>query len=261
MISEEEGNARVLWCLKCKEGTSGTNRLLVCCENGCPIVIHEECMTVQPQFDDMGHFYCPYCAYKWISHLCKQKEKMLNLSALKLTNWILRATEGDSEQRRRREVDDDEENGGVSARQDFENVKGGERQEEREPLVVEPLLTVRLSDIQGTSDGDEGLGKRVAEEEDNGTRKLPKSLSTSFVCLDRRRVLWTKEEEQALKEGVKEFWTTNRKSIPWEKICQAYKDRFHSSRTAANLKDKWKFMTKTATKKGCFEELQVSEVK
>ncbi|XP_062004112.1 uncharacterized protein LOC133721501 isoform X2 [Rosa rugosa] len=260
MISEEEGNARVLWCLKCKEGTSETNRLLVCCENGCPIVIHEECMTVQPQFDDMGNFYCPYCAYKWISHLCKQKEKMLDLSALKLTNWILRATQGDSEQRRR-EVDDDEENGGVSARQDFENVKGGERQEEREPLVVEPLLTVRLSDIQGTSDGDEGLGKRVAEEEDNGTRKLPKSLSTSFASLDRRRVLWTKEEEQALKEGVKEFWTTNRKSIPWEKICEAYKDRFHSSRTAANLKDKWKFMTKTATKKGCFEELQVSELK
>ncbi|XP_050384292.1 uncharacterized protein LOC126800908 [Argentina anserina] len=114
--------------------------------------------------------------------------------------------------------------------------------EEEEPLVVEPLLTVTVSDTQGTSNGEEGHGKRVAEEE-SGTRKLPKSFSTSVVPLERRRILWTNEEEEALKEGVKVFWTSERKNIPWEKIRQAYKDRFHSSRTAANLKDKWTRMT------------------
>ncbi|KAL3638328.1 hypothetical protein CASFOL_017699 [Castilleja foliolosa] len=47
-------------CIKCNEGTN----LLVCSETGCPLSIHEKCMGCPAKFDDLGHFYCPYCLYK-----------------------------------------------------------------------------------------------------------------------------------------------------------------------------------------------------
>ncbi|KAK6157113.1 hypothetical protein DH2020_011361 [Rehmannia glutinosa] len=47
-------------CIKCDEG----GNLLVCSENGCPLAIHEGCMSCPAIFDDAGHFYCPYCLYK-----------------------------------------------------------------------------------------------------------------------------------------------------------------------------------------------------
>lgn len=206
MGSVSEENAR---CVACDGGSeSESGKLLVCGENECPVGIHEKCMVVKPQFDDVGNFFCPYCAYKRMVCLCKQKGNKLTLSAVKLADWISKAAAD-------------------ATRHDFQNVK-----------AQEPLLTPRLSNE------DEGV-QRVPQEEN-----MDASLSASFAALDRKgtRVFWTEQEEQALKEGVKHFWNnTNRKNIPWEKICQSYKDRFHSSRTAANLKDKWKSMTKNAS--------------
>lgn len=155
MSSDEEHNAR---CIKCGgRTTSDTNRMLICCEDECTTALHEECMAARAQLDVIGYFRCPKCAVKWINELLVQREKLLEDSAAKLANWISRAYE-DS----RMEVDDQGEN-------------SGERQEEREPIMVEPLLTVRVSDVPGTSNGNEGLGERVAEEENNGTRVLPES--------------------------------------------------------------------------------------
>ncbi|KAL6146952.1 hypothetical protein ACLB2K_057628 [Fragaria x ananassa] len=193
MSSDEEHNAR---CIKCGgRTTSDTNRMLICCEDECTTALHEECMAARAQLDVIGYFRCPKCAVKWINELLVQREKLLEDSAAKLANWISRAYE-DS----RMEVDDDQgENSGASARRDFENVEGGERQEEREPMVVEPLLTVRVSDVPETSKGNEGLGERVAEEENNGTRVLPESFSKVFMTAGgRRRVLWTEDEIKAL---------------------------------------------------------------
>lgn len=48
----------------CFECNSGSGQILVCSENGCPVALHEACMTWRPIFDDMGKFYCPYCLYK-----------------------------------------------------------------------------------------------------------------------------------------------------------------------------------------------------
>ncbi|KAH9736083.1 hypothetical protein KPL71_017966 [Citrus sinensis] len=48
-------------CIKCNR--RGEN-LLVCSQSGCPISVHENCLSCGVKFDDVGNFYCPYCWYK-----------------------------------------------------------------------------------------------------------------------------------------------------------------------------------------------------
>lgn len=47
-------------CTRCDQ----SGDLLVCTEIGCPIALHELCMSCEPSFDEDGRFYCPYCSYK-----------------------------------------------------------------------------------------------------------------------------------------------------------------------------------------------------
>ncbi|XP_008462017.2 protein CHROMATIN REMODELING 4-like isoform X2 [Cucumis melo] len=47
-------------CTRCDQ----SGDLLVCTEPGCPIALHELCMSCEPSFDEDGRFYCPYCSYK-----------------------------------------------------------------------------------------------------------------------------------------------------------------------------------------------------
>ncbi|XP_010542060.1 PREDICTED: uncharacterized protein LOC104815384 [Tarenaya hassleriana] len=58
------------------------NQLLVCNETGCPISIHHRCMPEEPDFDELGNFYCPYCWYK-----------QLVVKSLKLQEKIMMAAE------------------------------------------------------------------------------------------------------------------------------------------------------------------------
>ncbi|XVE92419.1 hypothetical protein REPUB_Repub01dG0095400 [Reevesia pubescens] len=44
-------------CIRCN---SRGGQVLVCCENGCPVAIHEACMNCEPKYDDIGIFYCLY---------------------------------------------------------------------------------------------------------------------------------------------------------------------------------------------------------
>ncbi|KAL4325976.1 hypothetical protein GQ457_11G004110 [Hibiscus cannabinus] len=56
----------------------------------------------------------------------------------------------------------------------------------------------------------------------------------------RRRLNWTAEEEERLKELVQEFSTKVHKNMPWRKILEHGRSVFHSTRLPADLKDKWK---------------------
>lgn len=64
-INVQEDCLKINWiekdvCIKCERD----GKLLICCDIGCPIAVHEKCMGCRPKFDDMGNFYCPYCSYK-----------------------------------------------------------------------------------------------------------------------------------------------------------------------------------------------------
>uniref|UniRef100_A0A1J3HHK8 Myb-like domain-containing protein n=1 Tax=Noccaea caerulescens TaxID=107243 RepID=A0A1J3HHK8_NOCCA len=40
------------------------NWVLLCHGEECPIAIHQRCISDEPDFDEFGNFYCPYCWYK-----------------------------------------------------------------------------------------------------------------------------------------------------------------------------------------------------
>ncbi|XP_010532944.1 PREDICTED: uncharacterized protein LOC104808828 isoform X2 [Tarenaya hassleriana] len=40
------------------------NKVLLCHETVCPVSIHRRCLPDEPNFDELGNFYCPYCWYK-----------------------------------------------------------------------------------------------------------------------------------------------------------------------------------------------------
>ncbi|WJX32741.1 hypothetical protein P8452_21031 [Trifolium repens] len=48
-------------CITCNK-TGGA--LLVCTQTDCPITVHFNCIGSEPNFDDSGNFFCPYCSYK-----------------------------------------------------------------------------------------------------------------------------------------------------------------------------------------------------
>ncbi|XP_045818553.1 uncharacterized protein LOC123911225 [Trifolium pratense] len=48
-------------CITCK--TAG-GALLVCTQTDCHIAVHYNCIGSEPNFDDSGNFFCPYCFYK-----------------------------------------------------------------------------------------------------------------------------------------------------------------------------------------------------
>ncbi|XP_041024314.1 uncharacterized protein LOC121264966 isoform X2 [Juglans microcarpa x Juglans regia] len=61
--------------------------------------------------------------------------------------------------------------------------------------------------------------------------------------LRRKKVPWTAEEEEILKEGVQKFSNTNDRNIPWKKILEFGGDVLHI-RTTVDLKDKWRNLCK-----------------
>ncbi|RAL45250.1 hypothetical protein DM860_014660 [Cuscuta australis] len=56
----------------------------------------------------------------------------------------------------------------------------------------------------------------------------------------RKKLMWSEEEEEMLKEGVHKFSTTANKNIPWRKILDFGRHVFDGTRTPVDLKDKWR---------------------
>lgn len=80
-------------------------------------------------------------------------------------------------------------------------------------------------------------------------RKILESESEGLLLHNgkRRKINWTAEELQMLKDGVRIFTAQVNKNLPWRKILELGKDVFHETRTPDNLKDKWKNLAKEAS--------------
>ncbi|KAK9036519.1 hypothetical protein V6N11_078516 [Hibiscus sabdariffa] len=83
-------------------------------------------------------------------------------------------------------------------------------------------------------------------------RKSAKSpmISTVMDAGKRKRLNWTAEEEETLRELVSSFAGKINKNIPWRKILEQGRPVFHSTRMPADLKDKWKKITAKESQKG-----------
>ncbi|KAK8327145.1 hypothetical protein V6Z11_A11G162200 [Gossypium hirsutum] len=78
-------------------GRSG--QVLVCSENGCSIAIHKMCINIEPQFDDTGKFYCPYCWYKREVATTEELRKRAMLAKRELSNFMHFKRDGGNEEK------------------------------------------------------------------------------------------------------------------------------------------------------------------
>ncbi|XP_038974162.1 uncharacterized protein LOC103695626 [Phoenix dactylifera] len=92
---------------------------------------------------------------------------------------------------------------------------------------------------QGTV-GDQSRSK--ASPGKNGKyRSRPKRYSNPIIPSGRRRKLaWTVEEEEALKDVVPKFAANGDGTLPWTKILEFGRHVFHRTRQPGDLKDKWR---------------------
>nr|XP_043607419.1 uncharacterized protein LOC122579331 [Erigeron canadensis]XP_043607421.1 uncharacterized protein LOC122579331 [Erigeron canadensis] len=60
----------------------------------------------------------------------------------------------------------------------------------------------------------------------------------------KRRILWSEQEEDMLKEGVQKFTSSKGKNLPWKKILDFGRHVFDPCRNPSDLKDKWRKIAK-----------------
>ncbi|KAK9056837.1 hypothetical protein SSX86_024201 [Deinandra increscens subsp. villosa] len=83
------------------------------------------------------------------------------------------------------------------------------------------------------------------EEPVNGANKESDQLAmANRLELKNKRCLWSEQEEEMLKEGVQKYSALTKKNLPWKKILEFGRHVFDSSRSASDLKDKWRKMAK-----------------
>ncbi|XP_073304058.1 uncharacterized protein [Primulina huaijiensis] len=88
---------------------------------------------------------------------------------------------------------------------------------------------------------------REFDEQAGTSRRSNQSLMLSvnpandlFFGGKRKRLMWRKDEEEMLKEGVQKFASTAKQNLPWRKILEFGRHVFEETRTPADLKDKWR---------------------
>lgn len=92
--------------------------------------------------------------------------------------------------------------------------------------------------LRNIKDFDEQLG---SSRRSNQSFTLSVNPSTGlFVSGKRKKLLWRKDEEEMLKEGVQKFASTAKQNLPWRKILEFGRHVFDETRTPVDLKDKWR---------------------
>ncbi|PSS36331.1 Zinc finger, PHD-type, conserved site protein [Actinidia chinensis var. chinensis] len=71
-------------CMKCNK----SGQLLVCSASSCPLVVHQSCLGSEPNFDDSGNFYCPFCAYSHAISTYLEVKKKASLARKDLATFI-----------------------------------------------------------------------------------------------------------------------------------------------------------------------------
>ncbi|KAH7421029.1 hypothetical protein KP509_13G036700 [Ceratopteris richardii] len=120
----------------------------------------------------------------------------------------------------------------------------------------ESQMDNQIEEQEGDGDGHDGdleeeIRRTETESTQYGTSK-PKRHQSVYARgnriipgIRRKRLIWTKEEEDALREGVKRFSHDNGSwGFQWTRILEFGQGRFHPSRTDVDLKDKWRNLAK-----------------
>ncbi|KAA3458506.1 snRNA-activating complex subunit 4 [Gossypium australe] len=251
----------------CFECNSGSGQVLVCSESGCPVALHEACMTWRPMFDDMGKFYCPYCLYKKEVARFKDLTTGAMLARKELSNFICLRRDSRNKEREGETVSMKGASVSTMAREvscgDCRNGLNDDGKETRhhsqdstrgvDVIRKEQSNEQNISRAHGFENVRNGEMMEEVEEDssdsggdDIGEGQQQKRPSSSSG-------VGTVEETQACSqywELVHKFSSQVNKNIPWRKILEHGHPVFHSTRTPVDLKDKWKNIVAKEISKG-----------
>ncbi|CAH8381221.1 unnamed protein product [Eruca vesicaria subsp. sativa] len=211
--------------------------VLVCHGEECLISIHQSCTCVEPDFDEFGNFFCPYCWYKrLVLKSLNLRDKLLVID--KSRGVSKNVNECDESYEKFMALEKDQRRKEVFA--DETQSQDNEQEEDHCDSKVQELALVIHQPIEAQQQPIEAQPFRTVPPENGGTALHdPKQRK-------RKRVFWTKEEEEMLKVGVEKF--PGVRNIPWRKILEFGRGVFHEDRAPSDLKDKWKLINKICGK-------------
>lgn len=266
-------------CMKCtKDG-----QLLVCSSSGCPLVVHENCLGCPPSFDNMGNFYCPFCAYSRAVSEYLESKKKVSLAKKELASFINAGMKHEpvKPKKKHRKKKNEKLNESANLVKVCENGHVKEKRQTRanhgDAQVTDQLIRRNVEKHDGVEEQgvanlgvqQEALQQQISDPlEDpasgtSGDENDRPSSSTYYIRfrrqqqqytfppihqLRRKKLAWTAKEEEILKVGVQKFSNDHDKSIPWKKIMEFGGTVFQRGRTTIDLKDKWRNICKGSPK-------------
>ncbi|KAI3733007.1 hypothetical protein L1987_64221 [Smallanthus sonchifolius] len=235
----------IFLCMKCSKG----GQLLVCSSDACPFRVHESCLGSASTSDGNETFFCPFCSYSHAISKYLEVKKKASLARKDLQAFLC------SGDKHRPKISSKtgaclDENTSTQTGEMGEKFKlnGNEHamnsgkdcapanslhQPTRQAGMAKQLSKEKESPMSSTC----SPSKRICKQE-------PQYTSPTITLPRRRNLFWDKSEEDMLKEGVQRFSCADDKRIPWKKILEFGRDVFDKSRTAIDLKDKWRNICK-----------------
>ncbi|XP_050879607.1 uncharacterized protein LOC127083342 [Lathyrus oleraceus] len=268
-------------CITCNQAGGP---LLICTQTDCPVIVHATCIGSEPKFDDSGNFFCPYCSYKRALKKTRELREKTILAKKTLSSFLEKSqtVRKDDEEEHIAEPEPVQDHPNrdepdVSDSEERKELNSNENGKDKGNVSVSGSSVSEIKDSDsnsilvknGHANANNAKGKHkvayvkksllperktggggVDEEEVTSSRTLSiqkQVTKSNLMTGKRRRLLWTDEEEKALKEGVSKY-STEKQNIPWRKILEFGCRVFDKTRTPVDLKDKWKNII---SKEGC----------
>ncbi|KAI7744798.1 hypothetical protein M8C21_006995 [Ambrosia artemisiifolia] len=248
-------------CMKCNE----SGEFLLCSSDSCQLRFHESCLGSAVTLEENGEFFCPFCAYSRAISKYQEAKRNASLAKKNLQAFFNfkakpRPTKSSTKQG---ELEGNED---IQMEENNNNCMSNEKDSFQ--LQPDPIIPdVNVND----DDDDPSLGQttelpqnpipepttpKQKSKEKESQRSTESSLTIRLrkrkakhtpppvPVLRRRKLPWTKSEEETLKEGVERYSSGNNTKIPWKEILDFGHNVFHKGRTAIDLKDKWRNICK-----------------
>ncbi|KAI3801363.1 hypothetical protein L1987_29467 [Smallanthus sonchifolius] len=243
-------------CMKCNE----SGELLVCSSDSCPLRFHETCMGSASSLEENGKFFCPFCAY---SHaISKYQEAKRNASLTRknlqaFSSFTVKYRPNKSSKKSSNLEENEDRQMGANDVNCTSN--------EKDPTLPDPMIpdvnvdvdpsTEQTAEVTQNPIPEPSTPKQKCKEKESQRstessltirlrKRKAKQTPPPVPLLRRKKLTWTKSEEETLKEGVERYSSANVAKIPWKEILDFGHNVFHRGRTAIDLKDKWRNICK-----------------
>ncbi|KAK1420737.1 hypothetical protein QVD17_22571 [Tagetes erecta] len=243
-------------CMKCNE----RGELLACSSDSCQLRFHESCLGSAATLEENGEFFCPFCAYSRAISKYQEAKRNASLARKNLqafSSSTLKSRPNKSSTKHHELAENEDRQIGANNNNCMSN--------EKDSALPDPMIPDVTNDDDPSLGETSDLPQKLISEPSTPNQKCKEkesqrlSESSSIISrrkrkakqppqpvpqLRRKKLPWTKPEEEILKEGVERYSSANNTKVPWKEILDFGRNVFHRGRTAIDLKDKWRNMCK-----------------